>query len=151
MPTVSSFVTKFSSLIVWVLSCFDRVIFKGHLPISRPREFEKFVDYRLKMQRGDFLKTAAPQWSERIIDHAKDYAEQQERLLEYRQGHVDKDAWAKKQIRQHHVREGLWASCVCRRPVRPSSWCRARGDLVSSPVRCHSGSWTITSSTRTWG
>jgi hypothetical protein len=100
-------VAKFSSLIVWVLYCFDRVIFKGHLPISRPSEFEKFVDYRLKMRRCDFLKTTAPQWSERIVDHAKDFARQQGRLFEYRQGEVDKDAWAKEQIRQQSIREGL--------------------------------------------
>jgi len=29
MKTLSSFVTKFTSLIVAVLSCFDRVIFQG--------------------------------------------------------------------------------------------------------------------------
>jgi hypothetical protein len=107
MPTVCSFVAKFSSLVVCVLSCFDRVIFKGHLPISRPREFEKFVDYRLKMRRCDFLKTIAPQWSERIVDHAKHSALEQGRLFEYRQGEVDKDAWAKEQARQQGVREGL--------------------------------------------
>jgi hypothetical protein len=107
MHTVCSFVAKFSSLIVWALSCFDRVIFKGHLPISRPREFEKFVDYRLKMRRADFLKTTAPQWSQRIVDHAKDYAAQQGRLFDYRQGAVDKDAWAREQLRQHNPREGL--------------------------------------------
>jgi hypothetical protein len=107
MPPVSSFVAKFSSLIVWVLSCFDRVIFKGHLPISRPREFEKFVDYRLKMRRCDFLKTTAPQWSERIVAHAKHFAHEQGRRFEYRQGEVDKDAWAKEHVRQQGVREGL--------------------------------------------
>src|SRR5436309_8321602 len=107
MQTVCSFVTKFSSLIVCVLSCFDRVIFKGHLPISRPSEFEKFVDYRLKVRRCDFLKTIAPQWSERLVDHAKDYAQQQGRLYEYRQGPIDKDAWAKEQLRQHPVHDGL--------------------------------------------
>src|SRR5688572_25978037 len=77
MPPVSSFVAKFSSLIVWVLSCFDPVIFKGHLPISRPREFEKFVDYRLKMRRCEFLRTTAPQWSERLVTHAKQFAHEQ--------------------------------------------------------------------------
>jgi hypothetical protein len=107
MPPVSSFVAKFSSLIVWALSCFDRVIFKGHLPISRPSEFEKFVDYRLKMRRCDFLKTTAPQWSERIVDHAKHFAHEQGRLFEYRQGEVDKDAWAKEHVRQQGVQEGL--------------------------------------------
>ena len=107
MHTVCSFVAKLSSLILWALSCFDRVIFKGHLPISRAREFEKFVDYRLKMRRCDFLKTTAPQWSERLVDHAKDFAQQQGRPYEYRSGEVDKDAWAKEHIRQQGVREGL--------------------------------------------
>ena len=107
MLPVCSFVAKFSTRIVWVCSCFDRVIFKGHLPISRASEFEKVVDYGLKMRRYDFLKTTAPQWSERLVDHAKDYAQQQHRQFEYRQGQVDKDAWAKEQLRQQNVRDGL--------------------------------------------
>jgi hypothetical protein len=105
-------VAKFSSRIVWVLSCFDRVIFKGHLPIRRPREFENFGDYRLQMRRCDFLKTTAPQWSERIVAYAKDYARQPGRLFDYRQGAVDKEAGAKEQIQQQGLREGLvgiWA------------------------------------------
>jgi hypothetical protein len=43
-----------------------RVIFKGHLPISRASEFERFVDYVLKVRRVDFLKVVAPEWSERL-------------------------------------------------------------------------------------
>ena len=43
MKSVCSFATKFASLISWVLSCFDRVIFKGHLPISRPDQFERLA------------------------------------------------------------------------------------------------------------
>ena len=35
MKTLSRFVAKFTSLIVAVLSCFDRVIFKGHLALWR--------------------------------------------------------------------------------------------------------------------
>jgi hypothetical protein len=107
MKPVCAFVSKFATLISWVLSCFDRVIFKGHLPISRPREFEKFVDYTLKIRRSDFLKQWAPQWSKRIVEHAKEFAAQRGRLYEYRQGAVDKDAWAKEQRRQHGVAAGL--------------------------------------------
>ena len=44
MKTLSRFVVKFTSLIVAVLSCFDRVIFKGHLPISNAAALEAFVD-----------------------------------------------------------------------------------------------------------
>ena len=68
MKTVCSFVVKFASLIAWVLSCFDRVIFKGHLPISRASEFARFVDYVLKIRRIDFLKVLGPQWSERLVE-----------------------------------------------------------------------------------
>ncbi len=38
MKTLSRFVTKFTSLIVAVLSCFDRVIIQGHLALSAPCE-----------------------------------------------------------------------------------------------------------------
>src|SRR6185437_12725249 len=44
MKTLSRFVAKYTSLIVAVLSCFDRVIFKGHLPISNGPALEGFVD-----------------------------------------------------------------------------------------------------------
>ena len=40
MKTLSRFVTKFTSLIVAVLSCFDRVIFKGYLPITNGAALE---------------------------------------------------------------------------------------------------------------
>ena len=44
MRLLSRFVVKFTSSIVAVLSCFDRVIFKGHLALAAPCELEYFVD-----------------------------------------------------------------------------------------------------------
>ena len=67
MKTLSRFITKFTSLIVAVLSCFDRVIFKGHLALAAPRELEYFVDCVLKVRRCDFMKTMAPQYSDRLV------------------------------------------------------------------------------------
>jgi len=107
MKTVCSFLSKFSRLIAWVHSCFDRVIFKGHLPISQPTAFERFVDYELKIRRTDFLKIHGPQWSERLVLHSKSMAEKAGRPRDYRAGHVDKDAWAKEQLARHPVLEGL--------------------------------------------
>ena len=72
MKTLSRFITKFTSLIVAVLSCFDRVIFKGHLALAAPCELERFVDYVLKVRRTDFMKTLAPQYSDRLVQHAQD-------------------------------------------------------------------------------
>ena len=61
MKTLSRFVTKFTSLIVAVLSCFDRVIFKGHLPITNGPALEGFVDHVLKIRRCDFMAFAEEQ------------------------------------------------------------------------------------------
>ena len=107
MKPVCSFVAKFSSLISWVLSCFDRVIFKGHLPIRRASEFERFVDYVLKMRRADFLKVLGPEWSDRLVEHAKDFAQKCGRPWEYHPGDIDKDAWAKEQLARSPLLHGL--------------------------------------------
>ena len=67
MKTLSRFVAKFTSLIVAVLSCFDRVIFKGHLPISNGPALEGFVDHVLKIRRCDFMAFAEQQ-SEALVE-----------------------------------------------------------------------------------
>jgi hypothetical protein len=107
MKTVCTFLVKFSSLISWSLSCFDRLIFRGHLPISRPYEIEKFVDYVLRMRRADFMKTLVPHWSNRLVQYAKGFARKAGRRYEYYQGEIDKDAWAKNQIETHRLQQGL--------------------------------------------
>jgi hypothetical protein len=107
MKPVCSFFVKFASLISWTLSCFDRVIFKGHLPISRISEFERFVDYVLNIRRVDFLKNLGPQWSDRLVEHSKQFAKERGRAWEYYAGDIDKDAWAKEQLAQSPLLEGL--------------------------------------------
>ena len=107
MQTVSSFGAKFASIILWVLSCFDRVIFKGHLPISRVDQFERFVDYVLKIRRVDFSKVVGPEWTERLVEHAKRFADKYGRPWMYCAGAVDKDAWAKEQLKRSPIAHGL--------------------------------------------
>ena len=70
MKTLSHFVAKFTNLIVAVLSCFDRVIFKGYLPITNEPALEGFVDHILRIRRCDFMDFAAEQ-SQSLVDHAK--------------------------------------------------------------------------------
>jgi len=94
MKTLSRFVAKFTNLIVAVLSCFDRVLFKGHLALAAPRELEYFVDCVLKVRRSDFMKTMAPQYSDRLVAHAQNWAEKTGRTYEYRTGQFRKDEWA---------------------------------------------------------
>jgi len=55
VKTLSRFVVKFTNLIVAVPSCFDRVIFKGYLPITNGPALEGFVDHILKIRRCDLF------------------------------------------------------------------------------------------------
>ena len=107
MKTLSRFVVKFTSSIVAVLSCFDRVIFKGHLALAAPCELEYFVDRILKLRRSDFMKTVAPQYSDRLVAHTRDAAEKTGRNYVYRTGQFRKDEWAQNLIRDQGISEGL--------------------------------------------
>ena len=109
MKTLSRFVTKFTSLIVAVLSCFDRVIFKGYLPITRA--LEGFVDHVLKIRRCDFMRFAEQQ-SEAVVI-AKRLA--QEAGAEYRflQGFHRKEKLVDEILRGRPIAEGLICVFCC--------------------------------------
>src|SRR6516225_10693341 len=85
MRVLSRFVTKFTSLIVAVLSCFDRVRFTGHLPISNGPALEGFVDHVLKIRRCDFMAFAEQQ-SQTLVDHAQRLAQEAGAEYHYLQG-----------------------------------------------------------------
>jgi hypothetical protein len=113
VKTLSRFVAKFTSLIVAVLSGFDRALFKGHLPISNGPALEGFVDCVLKIRRCDFMAFAEEQ-SEARVDHAKRLAE--EAGVEYRflQGSHRKDKLVDEILRQRSdLVEGLIAVFCC--------------------------------------
>jgi len=107
MTTVCRFLVKFASLIVNTLHCFDRVIFKGHLFLAAPRELERFVDYVLKVRRKHFIETIAPQYSERLVEHAQRFAQRAGRTYLYRTGKFRKDEWAQKVLREQGITSGL--------------------------------------------
>ena len=107
MAAVWRFLTKFASLIVCTLHCFDRVIFKGHLALSAPKEFECFVDYILKVRRSHFMNVLAPRFSDRLVEHAKQMAAAAGRAYLYRCGSFRKDQWAEQLMREQRIEQGL--------------------------------------------
>jgi hypothetical protein len=119
MKTLSRFVSKFSNLIAAVLSCFDRVIFKGHLALSAPCELEYFVDRVLKVRRSVFIKTIAPQYSNRLVTHAQNWAMKAGKIYLYRTGQFRKDEWAQNLIRNQGISEGL-VGILCTQETCPS-------------------------------
>jgi hypothetical protein len=109
MSTVWRFLTKFASIIVCTLHCFDRVIFKGHLAMAAPSELERFVDWVLRVRRCHFIKVLAPQYSESLVRHAQQVARKAGRTYLYRTGAFKKDHWAERLIREHRIESGLVA------------------------------------------
>src|SRR5271169_2185925 len=112
MKTLSRFVAKFTSLIVAVLSCFDRVIFKGHLPISNGPALEGFVDHVLKIRRCDFM-TFAEEQSEIVVDHAKRMAQEAGTEYHFLKGSHRKDKLVDQILRERPIFEGLICVLGC--------------------------------------
>jgi len=112
MKTLSRFVAKFTKLIVAVLSCFDRVIFKGYLPLTNGPALEGFVDHVLRIRRCDFMAFAEEQ-SESLVEHAKQMARDAGAEYVYLQGSHRKDKLVDQILRQRPISEGLICALCC--------------------------------------
>ena len=112
MKMLSCFLTKFTSLIIAVLSCFDRVIFKGHLPISNGPALEGFVDHVLKIRRCDFMAFAEEQ-SEIVVDHAQRLAQEAGAEYHFLKGSRRKDKLVDRILRERPIFEGLICVFCC--------------------------------------
>jgi hypothetical protein len=133
---MEQFLNKYNKFITGILSCFDRLMFKGHLPLAWSDAME-----RLLTQHGLLIKDFkdfVTQYSGQIIDHAKAMAEQQGRPSIYldRSG-VDKDDLAKKIAKGDGISEGL--VCILRVLETCSSFRLTYGDkrprLMYTPRR----------------
>ena len=112
MKTLSRFVTKFTSLIVAVLSCFDRVIFKGYLPIANGAALERFVDHVLKIRRMRLhgLRREAGRDSGRLCQATGPAGR---RRIPFLQGKVRKDKLVDDILRKRPIIEGLICVLCC--------------------------------------
>ncbi len=117
MHATNSFLVKFASSIIAVLSCHDRVIFKGHLPFSDEAHLNRFVDHSLRIKRKDFL-AFAEQKSELLVQNAKDFAAQQDAPYVYLQGRHRKEDLIQQQIRARRLSEGLVCVLCCQETCR---------------------------------
>ncbi len=109
MSSVCQFMLRFASLILWKLSCFDRVIFKGYLSICRVDRFEGWVDYELGIRRKEYLEQDGKRMSRRLVGWAKAMAKRRGRPFVYDRTVQGKDEWALRQLRLSPIRSGLIA------------------------------------------
>jgi len=115
--TPNPFVTKFATSIIAVLGCFDRVIFKGHLPFQHETALNRFVDHGLRMPRKDFLPFLEGT-SDDLVAHAKSLAEQHGAPYHYLQGRHRKEDLVQQTIRERRLHEGLVCVLCCQETCR---------------------------------
>lgn len=111
MNFAKRFIQKFAVSIVSLLSCFDRVIFKGYLPFRGEDNLNDYVDRVLGMRRKDFLPWLK-RHSERLVEFGQNIARQHGRPYEYRQGRFKKEKFIHELIRKDGLDVGL-VSVLC--------------------------------------
>jgi len=114
---MNRFVERFTSSIVSVLGCHDRVIFRGHLPFGGDENLNRFVDYALKIKRKDFLPFLEP-LSESLVDHAKDLAQHANAPYRHFEAKPDKEKLIHKLLREKPHDDGLVAVLCCKEHCR---------------------------------
>jgi hypothetical protein len=101
------FIMQHRERIAGTLSCFDRVIFKGHLPISHAAGLESFF-YRIDSKLAEF-KEIALYLARRLKDHAEALARQAHRPYQYLNRPVRKEELA----REIAVKQGFDRGLIC--------------------------------------
>jgi hypothetical protein len=99
------FCVKHQDKIRGVLSCFDRVIFRGYLPLSYAQGAEGFL-YRQKVQLKNF-KDYAPQIAERVKSHVKGLVEQAGAPFRHLPTKEPMEQQARQLAQQNDIREGI--------------------------------------------
>ena len=102
---MQSFISKHNDKIHATLSCFDRLIFKGHLPINYSESMEGFL-----AQRGILIKDFkkfVPKQAERIKLHAVELAARQGRPYLYLERYLRKEKLAREIAKRDRLTEGL--------------------------------------------
>jgi hypothetical protein len=117
MHATNPFLVKFASSIIAVLSCHDRVIFRGYLPFSDEAHLNRFVDQSLRIPRKDFLAFAEEK-SELLVTSAKEFAARHGAPYLYLQGRHRKEDLIQQQIRQRRLSDGLVCVLCCQETCR---------------------------------
>lgn len=133
---LKEFVQKYEGSIAGVLNCFDRVLLKGHLPISWPEGMESFLR-REHVLVKDF-KRYVTKVSDRVVEHAQTLAAEAQRPYRHVRGKLDKEAEARALAQQDGITEGL--VCVFTRVEQAQSFKlrfgKGRPYLVSDQPKC---------------
>jgi hypothetical protein len=102
---VKNFLDKHAEKVSGTISCFDRLIFKGYLPLTWPRAMEKLMAGEgLKIK--DFKKFVSSS-SQKLKDHARAVAERRDRPYRHLTCPVRKEEGARDIAERDGISEGL--------------------------------------------
>jgi hypothetical protein len=113
---MEKFLSKHAGPITGTLSCFDRLIFRGHLPLGYPNAMEGFLHAQGLLSRD--LKTFLLRQAERIKAHAREVAERAGRPYEYYDAGIRKEARARKIVERDRISAGLICVLAVVEPCR---------------------------------
>ena len=102
---MQSFLTNHEDVVTGALSCFDRVVFKGHLSIGWPKAFEELITGQGLLIK-DFRRFVLGH-SNRIKAHAETTARQMGRPYKYLKGRERKEDLVREIAERDGIEEGL--------------------------------------------
>ena len=117
---MKEFIRKYDDRIHGVLSCFDRMLFRGYLPIMSGWAMAQFLD-RLN-QNFSSLKPFLLQNSERVKNHAIAMAKKQGRPFQYLTSNIRKDETARELAQRDGIEHGLVCIFSILEPCRTFSF-----------------------------
>src|SRR5437867_6566136 len=136
LPAEHPFLIKHAAKIAGVLSTFDRVIFRGYLPICYPRGLLGWM-HQLGVKYTEF-KTFAPKLAARLLQHAKDTAQAAGRPYRYLPTRESKEEIARGMVAREGITEGLVCVFSCLETCRTFRlrYGEGRPQLTSDLRRC---------------
>ena len=102
---MKEFLARYQDQITGTVSCFDRIIIKGYLPLGWEAAMERFLD-RQGILLKDFGSFARKQF-ERLKSHAQQMAAEARRPYVYLEGPERKDERARGIARARGIKDGL--------------------------------------------
>ena len=102
---MQSFLQQHAEKITGILSCFDRLIFKGYLPFTYPRAMEAFLQQQQVLLK-DFRAFALDQ-SQKLKEHAQALAAAAGRPYIYLEKRIRKEDEARRMAAKDGVTQGL--------------------------------------------
>jgi len=108
---LEQFIVKHQDKITGMISCFDRIVFKGYLPISYAESMERFLNRRGVLFKN--FKHFTSLCSDTVTDHAKEAARKAGRPYIYLNAPVRKEERAREIAQRDGVTKGLICVLSC--------------------------------------